>query len=424
MSRREFSRPIHGSPHHVAMTLALLLLAVFPRLSAARTDFIYTNSFKLSAATGRTGELWVAAATADLDSRTSDDCICLTQTTRLAGVVRGNFVSLSQEIILTGRVERNTRLLSAKTIACNGLIGGNLAAAAAAGVHLQANSTIRGDALLLGNNVITEGSIGGRTFIMAQAATLGGRFAGNVRVVADDIVVMPGTTVNGNLVYTTQDDKQVFLPTNAVVTGHLVKKSLPRRPAESSSGGIPLVRNLIFLCGAFITGFIWIAVMPAVVGRVVYTLYRAPWWSLVSGLVAFAFLPIVITVSAATVVGIPFAVMVLSTYAVSLYLGKIAVALLLGLLILRRKTSVRLGARLAALAIGLLLLYVAAAWPPITLMVWMAATVYGMGAILVALVVPGAPPRPPLSQSEHGTSQAQPPFPVSTTEESENKEEK
>ena len=56
--------------------------------------------------------------------------------------------------------------------------------------------------LCMGENVIIEGAVSGNVRIIAQRATIGGKIDGDLSVAAQDIVILPGTLLNGNLTYT------------------------------------------------------------------------------------------------------------------------------------------------------------------------------------------------------------------------------
>jgi hypothetical protein len=103
-----------------------------------------------------------------------------------------------------------------------------------------------------------------------------------------------------------------------------------------------------------------------------------------------------------TVVGIPLGLLLGALYLAMLYLSHIVIALWLGHLILRAPGPQSFGRVLAALAVGLFILYFLAALPGFGALLMLPVLAMGSGTLLLAFtrrpVLPLPPPPPPVPE--------------------------
>ena len=116
--------------------------------------------------------------------------------------------------------------------------------------------------------------------------------------------------------------------------------------------------------------------------RVADTLRRRFAGSLLAGLVSVLVVPLLSALLAATVIGIPLAIVVFACYVGVLLLSGVFVSLRIGAWVMQR--GGRPGAsRYARLAVGALLLSLLAALPWIGWLAWLLVPLLGMGALLL-----------------------------------------
>jgi hypothetical protein len=95
-------------------------------------------------------------------------------------------------------------------------------------------------------------------------------------------------------------------------------------------------------------------------------------------------LPIFGVLACFTIAGIPIGALALGSWTALIYLGKFITALVFGRLILLRKTGVH---PVKVLLIGILAVFVATNLPePLGQAIWIWVTVFGMGAMVLALL--------------------------------------
>lgn len=301
--------------------------------------------------------------------------------------------------------------LMGRAVEVDGPVEGNLTAAGTA-VTLRPGTVVDGDALLAGENVVVQGEVGGDVRVYASTVTLNGGFDGDVRVAAEDIVVMPGTRIDGDLVYTTTKD--LFLDPKVALGGQLVRKDVEAPelgvspPSWRRSAGL----NVFFYVCALLVAVPFIALFPHYTGRAVRLVRQSVLKCALAGLVGLCLVPMAAVFALVTVVGMPLGILLLLAYTILLYLSKIVVALALGGMLLRRRGPQAFGRALTALSLGLLIIYALSAIPAAWFAVWFVVVLLGFGALLLAMpsslapeaaLPPSAspppvpPPQPPLT---------------------------
>ena len=138
---------------------------------------------------------------------------------------------------------------------------------------------------------------------------------------------------------------------------------------------------------------------PLTAGAAVRELRLAPFRTLLAGLAALFLGPFLIAFAFSTLVGIPLALLLAALYAGLAYLSHVVVALWLGHALLRASGPQTFGRVLSALAVGLFILYFAAALPGVGAFLVFPVLVLGAGALARAalqrpIVFPPPLPRP------------------------------
>ena len=277
----------------------------------------------------------------------------------------------------------------------DGTVQGNLFAYAN-GLQLTTNSAVRGEVALFGADLICEGAVEGDARLFAKSATLGGRWGGDVRIVADEIRIAPDTRIAGDLVYTSS--KPLVYDASVTVGGTVEQRNVlpPEAPLRSR-----LARHGYLFLAALLVGMPFVGFFPMVAGGAVRKLRASPWRALLAGLAALLFGPVLIAFAFVTIVGIPLALMLASLYGALLYLAHVVIALWLGHALVRASGPQTFARVLSALAVGLFILYFAAAIPGVASFLAFPVVVLGSGSLVLAFLqrsfIPIAmpPPVPP-----------------------------
>ena len=372
-----------------------LLLWLLGASYAGATDFRTVDHFNLSAGEAVTNELWLQAHTIAVDGTAGDDLFLFADgsvvastngkpAVALSGTMRGDVWAAGESIELSGHAARHARLVGFKSVFINGSVGQNLIAAGGT-VSVGEAAEIGGSAVLIGQDVLAEGTVHGRTRIFGTQATLSGTFDGDVTITASDITIMPGTHITGNLYYLM--NKDLILDSKVAMGGKLIKiePKVVTQPAGLSLAAVLLQVGLLF--GAILVGMAFISILPSVVAMSVHHLSESFWRCLLIGFATFCLVPMAAFFLIFTVIGLPLSLVMILAYLILVYLAKIIAGIYLGHLILRRKNSGPVSLLLPLLATGLFVIYLGTSLLfPINLLLWFTFTFLGLGALVSTIL--------------------------------------
>lgn len=347
---------------------------------ALATEFIATNLYAIAKERTVADEQWVLAERAQPFGTFQNDLFIATGTPLpLEGAYEGNlWAAGGMDTVFAGTCARNVRL-AGQTVRIDGVIGGNLLALADT-IIVGTNATIHGSARLVGTSIVQEGAIGGNVHITAaRIATLGGRIGGNATVVAQDILFSREARIEGNLAYTAAKE---IVPTGDVVGGRM-ERVIPL--AEPLFSPERLTGKAMGLLAAILAGVPFIALFPMTTAMSTQLARRAPWKCLLVGIAASVALPFFGIMAVSSIIGIPLGILILTAWAIMIYLSKIVMGLLVGTLILR-SVGTSIGRVVLAMALGLAAIHLVSLVPSIGVPIQLMVVWLGMGALILALL--------------------------------------
>lgn len=366
------------------MLFALFVIGLIMPRQAHAVEFLQQKEYVLSTNQLLTEELWLLSDTAILEGDAQDALFVIAETISFSGVADDDLWCLGETIDFTGTVESHARIAAVRSLRISGKIGRNLMAGANT-ISLEKEASVNGSALLAGENVILAGFIGGKATVFATHATIGGKINGPLRIYAEDIVVLPGTEINGDLTYTSR--KELVLDNKVALRGQLVRDVVAtqetKEPAASWSSR--LFYQIYFFIAALIVGLIWLACFAPFTNDVVLRLRASGWRCALAGIVTLCFLPMFSGLLLLTIIGIPLSILLILTLTILLYVAKFTVAQQLGFFILRRTPELSYARSWPALAIGLLALYGLFALPFVGNYLWWGVTTIGLGGIVMGI---------------------------------------
>lgn len=357
----------------------ILFWILFTVLSAQAIEFVQTSSFVRGEEETQREELWVSAQTVHLAGTSLDDVFALGNLLDLRGTFSGDVWGSGSDQVIAGGLFKDHVRLASRMIDVSGNLSGSLTAAGNT-IKVERTATIGKNLLCLGESVISEGQIQGNVRIVAQKVTLGGQIDGDVSIAAQDIVVLPGTLLNGNLNYTSP--QELVLHPSVVLGGTLTRTLEPPPPNELLKPN--LAGHFGFAIAALFTGLVFGSVFPRYTAQTVYLLRNSAGACVLTGFAALFLLPVIAFLLLFTVVGLPLSILLLLFYGMLLYLSKISVGFWIGSLLLRRKEFSKRNA-FSTLAAGLLVVYALSAFTAASMMVGILVILFGLGALLLAL---------------------------------------
>jgi cytoskeletal protein CcmA (bactofilin family) len=272
----------------------------------------------------------------------------------IGGRIHGSLRAAGGEIHVTATVDRNAtvagghvELDSAAAFARNVyVVGGNL----------QVKGAVQGSLLAAGGNVFLDGPVGR-----------------DVEIAAGEFRLGPHAQIAGNLRYRVSASK-VHIDPAARVVGTTTALPVRRGPG---------IFRVLWTLGFLVAGAVFVALLPRFAGDAAEILPLRPGQSALFGIGWLILVPIAICIALITVIGIPLGLLLLSIYGVLLYLGRVAVALWVGRVILGARARAGRQGLILNFLVGGLLLIVLGIVPLVGWLVTLLATVLGIGALVL-----------------------------------------
>lgn len=353
-------------------------IALFAVLNAQAIDFIHTEQFITPEDEILTEETWISAQTVTISGTASNDLFATAPAVELNGTFHGDVWAGGETISAAGIFKNDVRLM-ARTTQVFGTLYGSLTDIGNT-VKIDRTAILHSDTLCIGENVIAEGAVSGNVRIMAQRATIGGKIDGDLSVAAQDIVILPGTLINGNLTYTAP--KELVLSSTVMLNGTMDRKFdvAPARHFIKEN----LTTHFLFAIAAIVTGLVFSRLFPKTTASTLDALQTSRGLCSLAGFAALFLIPMAAFLLLFTIIGLPLSILIVLFYIILLYLSKVVIGLWIGLAILKKK-SFRPQTLALPLTIGLLILYTLTSFPSISMVINMLTLILGLGALLIGL---------------------------------------
>jgi MFS family permease len=320
------------------------------------------------------GDVMAAGRTVRFATAVDGDVAAAGSEVAIAAPVRGYVMAAGSDVRIDGAVDDDVWAAGA-TVNVNAPVGDNLWAAGRS-VTIEPGGATDGNAMLAGNTVDVKGRVGRDVRVAAASVTLDSEVAGSVRATAGRVRLGPGAVIGGDLIVSGPNEPEI--DADARVLGRIVHD-----PASGRDGGVG--GWLIWWGWLFVALFALAAVVMAVsrrwMARVDERLAHRTGLSVLTGVVAFVLGPLIVVLLAATIVGIPLALVLLALYVAAVALSGAFVSYRVGeWLPVRRQQAEMSYGRLAA---GALLVSFLTALPWAGWLVGLAVVCAGVGALVL-----------------------------------------
>lgn len=365
-----------------AMSIGLLLsgaLASFPAQAGAQ-DAEAGLEVTVPSGEVREGDFYAAAEVVRIDGRLAGDLVALGQRVLVDGEVDGDVLAAGRAIDLRGPVGDATRV-AGDQLTVSSTIDGDLVAA---GNRLQLldGAVVRGRLMAAGSIVEVAGTVEEDLRVAAGEIIVRGTVRGDARVMADRLELAPGARIDGNLDYRTRTPLSAE---EAARVGGAVRHREPVDEDLDRSWVGRVFRSWFWgwqLGSALLVGLLAVALFPRVVQQLVSAIAGDTTLGALLGFGAFLIVPIAAVIVMLTLVGVPIGIIVTLLFGVALYLAKLPAAAWAGERLLANAGRPD-ASPYAAMAIGVLVLYLLFAVPWLGGLCWLAATWLGLGAMVL-----------------------------------------
>ncbi len=261
------------------------------------------------------------------------------------------------------------------------------------------DATVDGDAWLAGRRIVVDGVVDGDLDIRGQSVLLNGPIDGDVSVWAVDLVLGPDTEIDGDLSYYTSSPAEIA--EDARISGEVEshffsadEAGTPEVPDDwrehwdERRGNGPSLE--LTLPGALVLAIfagVLVFVAPRWSDRLQLAAIDSPALAIFYGLVWMLGLPVVAVFAAFTIIGLPFAFLLIVLYGVVFCAGMVTAAIIIGGFLVDLaglEFGDGSGRRLALVLVGSFVLWAGAGVPVLGGFFWFVSIALGIGGILIA----------------------------------------
>lgn len=324
----------------------------------------------------RGGDVLAAGGTLQITDSVPGDAMLTGGQLGFSGATGGDYLGAGGSQVITGRIHGNARVAGgqiriAAPVDRNATIAGG-------SIEVDRAAVIGRNAYVAGGTVRVDGAVHQGLQVSGGTVILDGQVGSDVAVSAGELRVGPRASIAGDLRYRVPA-RRVHIDSAARITGR--KIALPVRDWR----GTLLFFRTVWLLGFLLAGAAVVALAPGFATEAAERLRELPGLSAIVGLLWLIVVPIVAIFVAMTLIGLPLALLTCAVYVILAYIGRAVLALWLGRVVLgARARTDREGAVVSFLAGGIILVVVMLI-PVLGQLVLLAATVLGVGALLVAI---------------------------------------
>ena len=292
------------------------------------------------------------------------------------GEVDGDVFAGGQDVRVTGKVNGNV-ISGAETLTVRGMVTGSVYVGGR-NIHIDSGAEVQREVVSGSDTVTVEGKVGRGLTSGASTAVIGGTIGRGISFSGERLLIRPSGIVQGAISATLNDAKNFQMEPGAQAYG---KRDIQvREPANQRGWTGTIVWEVAVLAGAFLTGWLLLAVFPSFYGGAVQSVLS--WASAGYGFVALIVTPIAAVILCITLLGIPLGIATLMLYLTGVYLAKIVVGGYLGRELLGARDGLP---TLVGLLVGIALLQAVFLVPYGGGILKLAATCLGLGALTLQM---------------------------------------
>ena len=375
----------------ILIALAILYFSLFIFSQTASAKVISQKRGVVTVAEGEVvnDDLFVGGELVEINGIVNGDVFAGGETVRLNGTINGDLHIAAGIVELAGTVTDDVYIGAGTVRIWDTTIGGSLILGS--GEAYLSDATYIGSSLIAGAGLVdTKAKIGRNALIGAGAIAFDSVLGGEARLASGDISVGSNSVVGGDLYYMLDaDDREIKVSNEASVSGSITRlkadaDGLKRVKSGASAGwkAFKISFDIFSFLGAVAVGLVGIKLFPKQFEEVTKIVKTKTAKSIGIGfLVAVTFVPAVVGIML-TLVGIPFALILLILVILEMYFAKLFVGLSVGSWILP-KVGVKKSSPYGEFIAGLFIIYLAKAIPFIGFFVSVIVLLTGLGAQVI-----------------------------------------
>lgn len=290
--------------------LTLLFLSATPVLAKENTQVTKI----LPAGEVVQGDYFVAGENVEISGTVQGDVYAAGQRVLVNGIINGDLIVTGAMVEIGGRVQEDVR---------------------AAGGQVRISGTVGKDASIFAGSfeLTKDGSIQDGLMVASGETIISGKIQNYAQVATGQLIVSQDAKITGDINYWSDQDASVS--PSASISGSISQQSgdvdiSPEKvlaPLQGVVGGFFKVASLL---ATLVIGFLILWLRPSYVKSVDAILKDKFWASMGVGTLIFIGFPIILALIAATLLGIPLAILLGILWFIALYIGRVFVFVTLG----------------------------------------------------------------------------------------------
>lgn len=382
--------------HPVLKAILVLLLGSVATGCVLRNDGNGDGNDSVSRVFG--GDYFGAGGLLNLTDTVEGDAILAAGQIATASEIRGDLIAAGGEVSIGGSIGDDL-YVAGGDVRVDAIVTGN-ARIAGGDVAVGPATVVAGALSLTGGRIVFEGNTHGYLQAKGASVRIDGAVHGDAEVESGEIDIGPETRIAGKLIV--RGPTEPVIPQGAEILGGVEYHEedagrFVRGEGDQLHSAAHRVGSFLWILGVFLVGTLFTLLLPAYSGRAADFIGREPLKSLGLGFVVLICVPVLIVLLLITIVGIPLALILLPGYLALLFLGWVTSALFLGrkgLAMVRSAPVTSTVARLGALLLAVIALWLLGQVPLVGSWIKLAALLLGIGALVWEVGPRRQPPAP------------------------------
>ncbi len=322
----------------------------------------------------------IAARDVTVHGKVNGNLLVAAEDIAVTGVVDGNLIVFADDIEISGSIQGMT-VSAADSLEFNGASLGSDLWLAGDSIELDEQTQIAGNLSTASSALTLASSVTKDVYSAADRLVIKGHVAGDVEAVARHIELADTASIGGNLQYRSSNQEELVVDENASVAGDVAYKGEPKGSGMRHHFDFYdfYLWKLLWFVAAFIVGWIAITLIPRL-GDVQLQSGVAGLKTAGIGLLALVSAPVMAIVVGITLVGLPLSFITIACWLVAWYLSQIVLAYYIGRSIIEKRHD-RPGLAVALL-LGLLIVTLATSLPLLGGVLALLATILGLGLMV------------------------------------------
>jgi cytoskeletal protein CcmA (bactofilin family) len=322
-------------------------------------------------------DLYAFGRTVDIDAQVRGDVIAAGGDVSVGRMVSGDVMVGGGNVSLRGKVDDDVRA-GGGSLDLDLVVGDDLIAAGGE-IRTSPSTRVGGNAWFAGGSLDLSGDFAHDLRAAGGDIRLGGHVHGDVDLEGDNISILPGAVIDGNLVY--RSSRMANIEKDATIRGKVTRMPYPAR-----ARGMPAVErgsSLVFLASLFLSALVLALVFPRFSAASAECLRTRPWAALGLGFAALVATLVAALLALVLVLTFLPGLVLMALYPVVLLAGFLIGVVWVGELgarLIRRDAGASPGIRVLSLAVALVVLGLLSLIPVIGGLIWFLLMLFGMGA--------------------------------------------